>query len=83
MEKVLSVPEVHCDHCISSIEGALGALEGVEEARVDLDEKNVTVRFDETHVAVDSIVGAIEDQGYDVGDSPKIHEIGKRPGAEH
>lgn len=83
MEKVLSVPEVHCDHCISSIEGALDALEGVEEARVDLGERKVTVRFDENNVAMEAIVGAIEDQGYDVGDSPKVHQIGERPGSEH
>ena len=66
-EQVLEVPEVHCGHCVSSIEGAVGSLDGVEEGKVDLDRKDVTVAFDETALSVDQIVKAIEGQGYDVG----------------
>ena len=32
----ISVPEIHCDHCKSSIEGALVPLPGVASARVDI-----------------------------------------------
>ena len=32
-ETKLSVPEIHCDHCKMSIEGAVGALDGVTEGR--------------------------------------------------
>lgn len=77
-EKTLPVPAVHCDHCVSSIEGAVSALEGVESVKVDLDSKDVTVRFDEGRVPLASIVEAIEDQGYDVGGPPPM-QIGKRP----
>lgn len=77
-EKVLAVPEVHCENCVTSIEGAVGTLKGVEFVKVDLDQKDVTVRFDESRVEVGAIVAAIEDQGYDVG-GPKPMQIGHRP----
>lgn len=62
----ISVPEVHCGHCVSSIEGALGPLDGVEQAAVDLGSKSVTVTWDDTVVDRDTIVRVIEEQGYDV-----------------
>ena len=43
---VLSVPEVHCGHCVSSIEGALKPMDGVNDASVSLEETNVTVEHD-------------------------------------
>lgn len=62
----ISVPEIHCDHCRHSIEGALAPLPGVGSARVDLDARSVTVEVDEARVDRARIVAAIEDQGYDV-----------------
>lgn len=63
-ERVISVPEIHCDHCKMSIEGAVGAVEGVRDVRVDVEERTVSVRFDGP--AEDAIVEAIEGQGYEV-----------------
>lgn len=62
----ISVPEIHCDHCKHSIEGALQPLPGVGSARVDIDARTVTVEIDEAHADRARIVAAIEDQGYDV-----------------
>jgi copper chaperone len=62
----ISVPEIHCDHCKSSIEGALQPLQGVERALVDVDAKQVTVEYDDTALDRTALVGAIEDQGYEV-----------------
>lgn len=80
-EKVLAVPEVHCGHCVSSIEGAVSALEGVKQVSVDLDRKDVTVNFDDSAVALDQIISAIQEQGYEVGGDggPKLHSIEPRP----
>ena len=61
----LSVPAIHCDHCKSSIEGALNGLEGVSSAAVDIEAKTVTVSFDDG-VGLDAIKETIEDQGFDV-----------------
>ena len=62
----ISVPEIHCDHCKHSIEGALALLPGVASARVDVGARTVTVEVDETLTDRGRLVAAIEDQGYDV-----------------
>lgn len=62
----ISVPEIHCDHCKHSIEGALALLPGVASARVDVEARTVTVEVDETLTNRGRLVAAIEDQGYDV-----------------
>ncbi|MDQ4129755.1 MAG: cation transporter [Actinomycetota bacterium] len=62
----ITVPEIHCGHCGAAIEGALSPLPGVEEARVDVDGRTVTVTYDEAVVGREQLITAIEDQGYDV-----------------
>ena len=62
----LSVPDISCGHCKSSIEGAVGALSGVSTVEVTIDAKTVDVSFDASSLALDSIIEAIEDQGYEV-----------------
>jgi copper chaperone len=62
----ISVPEIHCDHCKHSIEGALAPLPGVASARVDVAARTVTVEVDKTLTDRGRLVAAIEDQGYDV-----------------
>jgi copper ion binding protein len=64
----LSVPAIHCDNCKSSIEGAVGGLEGVHEAEVSIEEKTVAVTYDEAVVQLDGIRTAIEEQGFDVAE---------------
>ena len=60
------VPEIHCDHCRTSIEGALAPLAGVARASVDIDARQVTVDYDETAIDRDALITAIEGQGYEV-----------------
>ncbi|MGL4490938.1 MAG: heavy metal translocating P-type ATPase, partial [Rhizobiaceae bacterium] len=43
----LSVAGVHCGACISAIEKTLGTLNGVEEARVNLSTKRLSVRWND------------------------------------
>ncbi len=62
--KTFSVPDIHCGGCAASIEGAVGKLDGVDEVKVKLDDHTVDVNFDESSIQTDSIVSAIEDQGY-------------------
>lgn len=62
----IHVPEIHCGHCKSAIEGALTPLSGVATARVDIDARTVTVHYDEAVVDRGRLVGEIVDQGYDV-----------------
>ena len=62
----LSVPAIHCDNCKNSIEGAVNGLDGVATASVSVEEKTVTVAFDEGTVGLDAIKTTIEEQGFDV-----------------
>lgn len=64
--QTLIVPDIHCDHCASSIEGAVGLIEGVEKVKVQIEERTVDVSYDEASVNLDAIVSAIEGQGYEV-----------------
>ena len=66
MEQTFSVPDVHCGHCKSTIEGALEPLEGVKRAAVDLDVRAVTVVYEPGAVAQEELIRAIEDSGYRV-----------------
>ena len=62
----ISVPDIHCDHCKASIEGALKQLDGVQAAEVSVADRSVSVDYDETAVNEDQIRNAIIEQGYDV-----------------
>lgn len=60
----LQVPEVHCDHCKTSLEGAVGDLGGVSRVEVSVPEATLEVSFDEESVDLDVIKKTIEQQGY-------------------
>ena len=64
--ETLSVPEIHCDHCKTSIEGALTSIGGVEAATVDIPARTVTVTYDNASVDRGDLIEAIEQQGYEV-----------------
>ncbi len=64
--ETITVPEIHCGHCKASIEGAVGALAGVARVAVAIEDRTVEVAYDPATVDRDVIIGAIEDQGYEV-----------------
>ncbi len=66
MQQTFQVPDVSCEHCKSSIEGALQPIDGVTAATVDLQSKAVTVDFDDAVVQKDRLVEAINEAGYNV-----------------
>ncbi len=62
----LTIPGIHCDHCKSSIEGALGRLEGVRSAEVSVADRTVAVDYDDAVVDLRAIRDTIVEQGYDL-----------------
>lgn len=64
--RTISVPEISCEHCKKSIEGAVGSLTGVESVEVHIEPRTVDVNFDESSVSLEAIHEAIEEQGYEV-----------------
>ena len=65
-QTTLQVPEVHCDHCKTSLEGAVGDLAGVANVEVSVPDATLEVVFDESTVTLDTIKSKIEEQGYAV-----------------
>ena len=62
----LQVPEVHCGHCKSSLEEAVGSMGGVSTVEVSVSDATIDVAYDEGAVELDSIKATIEEQGYAV-----------------
>ncbi|MCY9695982.1 copper ion binding protein [Paenibacillus alginolyticus] len=61
---ILKVEGMSCNHCVNSVEKAVKELGA--EGKVNLANKEVEVKFDETKLSVGAIKDAIEEQGYDV-----------------
>ena len=65
-EITLSVPDVSCEHCVKTIDGALGALPGVDAVNVDLASRTVRLRYDPAQVTLDRIEETLDDASYTV-----------------
>ena len=63
---VLNVEGMSCQHCVMSVEKAVGALNGVKKVAVDLKAKQVRVEYDPRQVSLEKIKATIDDQGYEV-----------------
>ena len=55
---------MHCAGCSTRLEKILNNLEGVETAKVSLEEKKATIKYDETKINIENIKEAIEDTGF-------------------
>ena len=65
-ETVLSVPDVSCEHCVKTIDGALGALPGVEQVTTDISTKSVRLRYNPNQVSMQKIEEVLDDAGYTI-----------------
>ena len=65
-EQILSVPDISCEHCVQTINKALGALPGVESVRTDIPTKTVTLKYDPGQVSMDNIEATLDDAGYTI-----------------
>lgn len=60
----LSLPAIHCAACISGVERALSAVDGVHDVRVNLTRKRVQVAAD-PDVSAERLVSVLADAGYE------------------
>lgn len=63
-ETTLTIPAIHCEHCVQSIEKALAALPGTEVTAADPATKQVHVRFDASVVSLEQIREALDQIGF-------------------
>lgn len=61
----ITVKGMTCGGCVTSVTKALTGVQGVQEAKVDLEGAKATVTFDESKTNVGSLKEAVEDAGYD------------------
>lgn len=62
----LSVPDVSCEHCVKTIDGALGVLPGVEAVSTDIPTKTVHLRYDGNQLSLEKIEAVLDDVGYTI-----------------
>lgn len=70
------VPDISCDHCKNSIEGALDQIEGIGSRRVNVADKTVVV---EGLASEEAVTKAISDAGYEV-ERVETNTTGGHPG---
>ena len=63
---VLTVDGMTCGHCVETINVALGGLAGVNSIAVQLDNKSVTVDFDESTTDLKTISAKIIEVGFEI-----------------
>ena len=66
VETTLSVPDVSCEHCVKTINGALGAAPGVEQVSTDIPTKTVHLKYDAGQISMEKIEEILDDAGYTV-----------------
>jgi copper chaperone len=67
MEEItFHVSGMTCGHCKSSVERGLQELNGVNDVKVNLESKTVTVNYDQSRISKEAFVSKIDDLGYEV-----------------
>ena len=65
-EVKLNIEGMHCTGCSTRLEKVLNNVDGVEGAKVSLEEKKADIKYDETQVNESELKEAIEDAGFKV-----------------
>jgi len=65
-ETVLSVPDISCEHCVKTINGALNELPGVEAVTTDIPTKTVHLRYYPSQISMETIKAVLDEAGYSV-----------------
>lgn len=66
MREILKVEGMTCQHCVQTVSEAIGKLAGVQSVAVDLDQKSVTIDFDEAQTNVDAVSDKVVEAGFEV-----------------
>lgn len=64
MTKEFTVPSMSCQHCVNAITKEVTQLNGVQNIKIDLGTKRVSVETAD-QVSTDDVVNAIKEAGYD------------------
>lgn len=62
--KEFTVPSMSCQHCVNAITKEVSSVPGVQNVRIDLGTKRVSVEAGE-QVSTETLINAISEAGYD------------------
>ena len=65
----LAVQGMTCRHCVATVRKSLEAVEGVVDAKVDLEGAAAVVHAEQDRVSREALERAVRDAGYEVGDT--------------
>ena len=65
-QKSVKVEGMTCQHCVQTITEALKKIPGLDSVAVDLDKKEVDVKFDENETSLQEITGKIVEAGFEL-----------------
>ena len=63
-EVKLNIEGMHCTGCSTRLEKVLNNVDGVESAKVSLEEKKADIKYDEAQVNEKELIEAVEDAGF-------------------
>ncbi len=63
-EVKLNIEGMHCTGCSTRLEKVLNNVDGVEGAKVSLEEKKADIKYDETQVSEKELIEAVDDAGF-------------------
>ena len=63
---VLKVEGMHCNSCSTRLEKVLNMVDGINSAKVSLEDKEANINFDENQIKIEEIKELIEDAGFTV-----------------
>ena len=63
-EVKLNIEGMHCTGCSTRLEKVLNNVDGVEDAKVSLEEKKADIKYDETQVSEKELIDGVEDAGF-------------------
>jgi copper chaperone len=66
MKKVLKIEGMTCQHCVQTVTETVGKMTGVEKVDVSLEQKEVTIDFDELQTQTEAISAQIVEAGFEV-----------------
>ena len=65
-QATLTAPDISCGHCVTTINQAVGALDGVRRVETSEQTKQVQVEYDPRRVSLAQIEAVMDEEGYPV-----------------
>jgi len=66
MRKVLQVEGMTCQHCVQTVNETVAKMAGVQKVDVNLEQKEVTIEFDESQTKLEEVSAQIVEAGFEV-----------------